>query len=276
VSEVSSPSESTIALLGAGNMGQAILRGLVSTKTVSPDRILVTTRRPERAERLAAEWGVRAAASNLEAVEAADAVVIAVKPQILHEVVREVRSSLRDKLAISVAAGVSTARLEGWLDVPARVIRAMPNTPASIGQGATALARGAYAHDEDLSLADALFRSVGRTAVVDEEHLDAVTGLSGSGPAYVFLIIEAFADAGVKVGLSREVAQDLATQTIKGAAQLLLESGEHPGRLKDRVTSPGGTAIAGLHVLEAGGLRTTIMNAVEAAARRAKELGDRE
>lgn len=263
----------SVALLGAGNMGQAILRGLIKTGAVPPDRVWVTTRRPERAKALAEAWGVNAAASNREAVEASDVTVLAVKPQILHGVVEEVRSALHDRLTISVAAGIDTRRLESWLDAPARVIRAMPNTPASIGQGATALARGRYAQDADLAVAEALFQSVGRTAVVDEEHLDAVTGLSGSGPAYIFLIIEAFADAGVKVGLSREVAQELAAQTIMGSAQLLLETGEHPGRLKDRVTSPGGTAIAGLHVLEAGGLRTTIMDAVEAAARRARELG---
>lgn len=264
-----------IAILGAGNMGQAILRGLLSTGTVPADHVTVTTRRPERASALASAWGVRAAGTNAEAVEEADVVVLAVKPQILEAVVREVRPHLHDRLAVSVAAGVSTGQLESWLDVPARVVRAMPNTPASIGEGATAISRGAYAHDPDVEVAEALFRSVGRTVVVDEEHLDAVTGLSGSGPAYVFLIIEAFADAGVKVGLSREVAQELATQTLKGAAQLLQETGEHPGRLKDKVTSPGGTAIAGLHVLEAGGLRTTIMDAVEAAARRAAELGGR-
>ena len=276
VSEKLPLSESTIAVIGAGNMGQAILRGLVSTQAVEPSRIWVTTRRPEGARKLASEWGVRAASSNAEAVAAADAIVMAVKPQIFHGVIEEVKVDLRSKLTISVAAGVSTGRIEAWVGGPARVVRAMPNTPASIGEGATALCRGARSTAADLALAEALFQSVGRTAVVDEEHLDAVTGLSGSGPAYVFLMIEAFADAGVKVGLSREIAQSLATQTIKGSAQLLLETGEHPGRLKDRVTSPGGTAIAGLHVLEAGGLRTTIMDAVEAAARRAKELGDRD
>jgi pyrroline-5-carboxylate reductase len=267
--------ERRIAILGAGNMGQAILRGLLAQGSVPPDHIRITTRRPERARALAEAWGVVPADTNADAVAAADIVVLAVKPQILEAVVDQVRPVLHDRLTISVAAGVSASRLESWLDAPARVIRAMPNTPAFIGQGATAIARGAYAHDEDVAAAEALFNSVGRTVVVDEEHLDAITGLSGSGPAYIFLIIEAFADAGVKVGLSREVAQELATQTIAGSARLLQETGEHPGRLKDRVTSPGGTAIAGLHVLEAGGLRTTIMDAVEAAARRAADLGRR-
>jgi len=265
-----------IAIVGAGNMGRSILRGLLSTGTVPPEKVTVTTRRSERAEALAAEYGVKTAATNRDAVRTADVVVLAVKPQILHGVVEEIREAMHDRLAISVAAGVATSQLESWLDTPARVVRAMPNTPASIGRGATAIALGHYANERDLAAAESLFRAVGRTVVVEEEHLDAVTGLSGSGPAYVFLIIEAFADAGVKVGLSREVAQELATQTIQGAAQLLQETGEHPGRLKDRVTSPGGTAIAGLHVLEAGGLRTTIMDAVEAAARRARELGSQD
>jgi pyrroline-5-carboxylate reductase len=150
----------------------------------------------------------------------------------------------------------------------------MPNTAAMVGRSATALSPGAHAHASDLDVARAIFEAVGRVVVVDEVHLDAVTGLSGSGPAYIFLIIEALADAGVKVGLSREVALELAAQTLLGSAHMLLETGEHPGRLKDQVTSPGGTAIAGLHTLEAGGLRTTLINAVEAATRRAKELGE--
>jgi pyrroline-5-carboxylate reductase len=178
-----------------------------------------------------------------------------------------------DALVVSVAAGVSTATIESALRAGTRVMRAMPNTAAQVGRSATGLAAGPHASPADAAAARELFEAVGRVVEVDEVHLDAVTGLSGSGPAYIFLIIEALSDAGVKVGLARTQAQDLAAQTVLGSAKLLIETGEHPGRLKDQVTSPGGTAIAGLHTLEAGGLRTTLMNAVEAATTRSRELG---
>ena len=173
---------------------------------------------------------------------------------------------------MSIAAGIDTARSNN--DHPGlRVVRAMPNTPALVGAAATALSAGKLANDDDVATARALFDAVGITVVLDEAHLDAVTGLSGSGPAYIFLILEALADAGVKVGLSRRDAQRLAAQTVMGSAKLLLDTDEHPGSSKDMVTSPGGTAIAGLHTLEQGGLRTTLINAVETATRRARELG---
>jgi pyrroline-5-carboxylate reductase len=176
-------------------------------------------------------------------------------------------------LLVSIAAGVDTETIEEAVTEGVRVIRAMPNTPALVGAGATAIAPGKHASEADLAAARALFDAVGITVQLDESHLDAVTGLSGSGPAYIFLILEALADAGVKVGLSRRNAQRLAAQTVMGSAKLLLETDEHPGRLKDMVTSPGGTAIAGLHTLEEGGLRTTLINAVETATKRARELG---
>jgi pyrroline-5-carboxylate reductase len=180
----------------------------------------------------------------------------------------------RDKLIISVAAGVPIAAIERRLHPPMRIVRAMPNTPATVGAGATALSLGEHATEADLATATTIFDSVGTTVVLDESQMDAVTGLSGSGPAYLFLIIEALADAGVKVGLSRRASLQLAAQTVLGSAKLLIESGQHPGMLKDGVTSPGGTAIAGLHTLEAGGLRNVLMNAVEAATRRSRELGE--
>ena len=178
-----------------------------------------------------------------------------------------------DQLVISVAAGVPIEALEGRLPTGARVVRAMPNTPATVQAGATAIAGGAHAREDDVRVARELFEAVGRVVVLDESLLDAVTGLSGSGPAYVMLIIEALADGGVKVGLHRDTALLLAAQTVFGSAQLLLETGEHPGRLKDMVTSPGGTAIAGLHTLESGALRKTLIDAVESATKRAAELG---
>ncbi len=267
-------SSKKIAILGCGNMGLALLRGMLDGGAVRPADVTVHNRREERTRALAERFGVRAASSNREAIEGADVVLLAVKPQIFSKVLEEIRGALPpDSLVLSVAAGVGTQRIEGELGGTPRVVRAMPNTPALIKQGATAIAPGAYATEADLAVAEAVLGEVGRVVVLDEVHLDAVTGLSGSGPAYVFLIIEAFADAGVKVGLSREVALELAVQTIQGSARMLQETREHPGRLKDQVTSPGGTAIAGLHTLEEGGLRTTIMNAVEAATRRARELG---
>jgi pyrroline-5-carboxylate reductase len=202
--------------------------------------------------------------------------VLAVKPQIMARVLHEVRDQIpNDALVISVAAGVDIATLEQLLRPGARVVRSMPNTPALVGAAATAISPGAHATEDDMALAKFIFDAVGLTVVLDEGQLDAVTGLSGSGPAYIFLILEALADAGVKVGLSRRDAQRLAAQTVMGSAKLLLDTDEHPGKLKDMVTSPGGTAIAGLHTLEAGGLRTTLINAVESATLRARELGDK-
>lgn len=261
-----------LAFVGCGNLGRAILGALLDG-AVPPDHVRVSTRRPERGRALAEERGVRFAPTNVECVQDADIIVMAVKPQILPEVLEEVASAHGDALVISLAAGVRTDTIEAALGGCPRVVRAMPNTPALIHESATAVSPGAHATEEDVALAVELFAAVGRVTAVDEVHLDAVTGLSGSGPAYVFLIVEAFADAGVRVGLSREVATDLAIQTIRGSAGMLQKTGEHPGRLKDQVTSPGGTAIAGLHTLEEGGLRTTIMNAVHAAYLRAGELG---
>ncbi|XXF75469.1 pyrroline-5-carboxylate reductase [Myxococcaceae bacterium GXIMD 01537] len=264
----------TIAFLGAGNMAEALIKGLLRAGTARPESIIATGRRAERLDTLRATYGVRTTADNLAAAQEADVVVLAVKPQALDKLLVHVAPVLDErKLVISVAAGVPIAAMERRLGERARIIRSMPNTPSLVGAGACALARGEHASDEDLAVANRIFQSVGITTVVEENLLDAVTGLSGSGPAYIFLVIEALSDAGVKVGLPRYTAQKLAAQTVLGSAQLLIETGTHPGQLKDQVTSPGGTAIAGLHTLEAGGLRTTLINAVEAATRRAKELG---
>src|SRR5581483_2494138 len=220
-------------------------------------------------------YGIRATTSNLDVVRASEIVVLSVKPQILPSVLDEVSKHLQPHaLVISIAAGTPVAAIEQRLPAGTRVVRTMPNTPALVGAGATAIAGGQHAKDDDLEATQRIFDAVGKTVVLDESQLDAVTGLSGSGPAYVFLIIEALSDAGVKMGLSRYNAQALAAQTVLGSAKLLLETNEHPGRLKDMVTSPGGTAIAGIATLEAGGLRTTLINAVEAATRRSRELGE--
>jgi len=255
-------------------MAEAMIRGLIKGGHVGADRIHASAPRSERLTELKQTYGIHVTRDNSEVARAANIVVLSVKPQILDKVLREITDKLRPPmLVISIAAGVDTETIEATVPDGVRVVRAMPNTPALVGAGATAISPGKHADENDLKTARAMFDAVGITVELDETHLDAVTGLSGSGPAYIFLILEALADAGVKVGLSRRNAQRLAAQTVMGSAKLLLETDEHPGRLKDMVTSPGGTAIAGLHTLEEGGLRTTLINAVETATKRARELG---
>jgi pyrroline-5-carboxylate reductase len=264
----------TIAFLGAGNMAEALMKGLLRAHVALPSEIICTDKRGERGPELTHKYGVRFEKENLAAVRAASIVVLSVKPQAMNKLLEEIKPGLDEsKLVISIAAGVPIEAIERKVGHGVRIIRTMPNTPALVGAGATALAPGEHATEADLAQAKALFEAVGMAVVVEEPLLDAVTGLSGSGPAYIFLIIEALADGGVKAGLARDQAQELAAQTVLGSAKLLIETGEHPGRLKDQVTSPGGTAIAGLHTLEAGGLRTTLMDAVETAANRSRELG---
>jgi pyrroline-5-carboxylate reductase len=263
----------TIGFIGAGNMAEALIRGLVKGGHVASHRITASAPRNERLAELVELYGIAVTRDNRE-VALQSIVVLSIKPQIMDKVLREVGDQLKpNTLVISIAAGIDTETIEHAVPEGVRVIRAMPNTPAKVGAGATAISPGKDARDDDLALARAMFDAVGITVQLDESHLDAVTGLSGSGPAYIFLILEALADAGVKVGLSRRDAQRLAAQTVMGSAKMLLETDEHPGRLKDMVTSPGGTAIAGLHTLEQGGLRTTLINAVETATKRSREFG---
>ncbi|HEY1812308.1 MAG TPA: pyrroline-5-carboxylate reductase [Kofleriaceae bacterium] len=264
----------TIGFVGAGNMAEALIRGLVRGKHVDAANVVGSAPRAERRDELADAYGIAVTADNGAVADRSSVVVLSVKPQILEKVLREIGDRLKPgTLVISIAAGVDTATIEEVLSEGVRVVRAMPNTPALVGAGATAVSPGSRATADDLAVARALFDAVGISIELDETHLDAVTGLSGSGPAYIFLILEALADAGVKVGLARRNALRLAAQTVMGSAKLLLETDEHPGKLKDMVTSPGGTAIAGLHTLEQGGLRTTLINAVETATKRARELG---
>jgi len=263
-----------IAFVGGGNMASALIRGLLHSQTVTADQIRASDVHEERLAELRQKHGVHTTTDNEDVARWADVVVIAVKPQIVDRVLAPIAAALAEgDLVVSIAAGVPIESIEARLPAGARVVRAMPNTAAIALAGATAIAPGAHATPHDLEVARALFEAVGRCVVLDETLLDAVTGLSGSGPAYVMLMIEALADGGVKVGLGRDVALLLAAQTVYGAAKLQLETGEHPGRLKDMVTSPGGTAIAGLHTLEAGGLRRTLIDAVEAASTRSAELG---
>jgi pyrroline-5-carboxylate reductase len=241
---------------------------------VPATRIAASGPRKDRLDELQKAYGIDVTTSNRDVAARSGLVVLSIKPQIMDKVLREIGDQLHaGTLVVSIAAGVDTETIEEAIAEGVRVVRAMPNTPALVGAGATAISPGKHASEADLAAARALFDAVGITVELDESHLDAVTGLSGSGPAYIFLILEALADAGVKVGLSRRSAQRLAAQTVMGSAKLLLETDEHPGRLKDMVTSPGGTAIAGLHTLEEGGLRTTLINAVETATKRARELG---
>jgi pyrroline-5-carboxylate reductase len=264
-----------IGMLGTGNMASALVRGLLSSKTLSPDQIRGSDVRAEHLAELEQKYGIKTTTNNSELLAWANVVVLAVKPQVIDRVLDQVAGDFNsDTLVISVAAGVPIRSIEARLPAGARVLRAMPNTAAIALAGATGVAPGTRATPEDVKFTKALFDAVGRTVVLDESLIDAVTGLSGSGPAYIMLIIEALADGGVKVGLHRETALLLAAQTVYGSAKLLLETGEHPGRLKDMVTSPGGTAIAGLHTLESGGLRRTLIDAVEVATKRAVELGE--
>lgn len=264
-----------IGFIGGGNMAGALIRGLIHSSTVGPDQIQASDVKAERLEELKEKFGIHVSDDNGSVAGWADVIVIAVKPQIVDRILRPLATSMnKGDLVISIAAGVPLEALEARLPPDAKVVRAMPNTAAIALAGATAIAPGAHATSADLEVARALFEAVGRCVVLDESLLDAVTGLSGSGPAYVMLMIEALADGGVKVGLGRDTALLLAAQTVYGAAKLQLETGEHPGRLKDMVTSPGGTAIAGLHTLEAGGLRRTLIDAVEAAATRSAQLGE--
>lgn len=266
----------SIGFLGGGNMASALVKGMVHAKVAPAGNVWVSDVKPERLAALAEAHGVRTTGDNGALVAACDVIVVAVKPQVIDRVLDGVSAGLAGKLLISVAAGVPIAAIEKRVPESTRVVRTMPNTPATVLAGATAIAPGTHATEADLDVARKLFAAVGRVVTLEEAQLDAATGLSGSGPAYVMLMIEALADGGVKVGLHRDTALLLAAQTVFGSAKLLLETGEHPGRLKDMVTSPGGTAIAGLHTLESGGLRRTLIDAVEAATRRAVELGEQQ
>lgn len=265
-----------IAIIGTGNMGEALVGGLIVSQSSKPNKIICTDVRQEKLDQIKAKYKVRTTTNNLKAVAEADIIIYAVKPQIMAATLTETAAKLdMSKLVISIAAGVPLAAMEACISKDLRLIRVMPNIAASVKEAASAIAAGAHTTEDDVQLAMEIFNSIGKCIFLKENYLmDAITGLSGSGPAYIFLIVDALADAGVKMGLSRRDSLLLAAQTVLGSAKLLIETQEHPGQLKDRVTSPGGTAIAGLATLESGGLRTTLINAVEAATLRSKELGD--
>ncbi len=263
-----------MAFLGAGNMAEALVAGIVKGKLSKPEFVLATDISPARLEILKDRYGIQVGDQNLDAVSWADVIILCVKPQVINDVLAEIQASLSEKqLVISVAAGVSINRIQEIIGQTIPLVRAMPNTPAVIQEGVTALAGCRDLSLEQLSVAQKIFESVGQVVVVDEALMDAVTGLSGSGPAYIYLAIEALIDGGVRVGLPRNIAHVLAVQTVLGAAKMVKETNEHPALLKDRVTSPGGTTIAGVQRLEEGGLRATLIDAVEAATHRSRELG---
>ncbi len=263
-----------IAFIGAGNMTEALVAGLGKGRVTPVDHLFATDILPDRCTYLANRYHIRVGKDNREAAAWGQVIVLSVEPQVLDEVLDEISPSLTHEcLVISVAAGYPITRVAARLTGVTRIIRAMPNTPSSVLAGMTALSLGSGVSEHDEGVARAIFEWVGKVVVVEEQLMDVITGLSGSGPAYVYLTIEALADGGVNMGLSRQVAELLAAQTLLGAARMVLETGEHPGRLKDRVASPGGTTIAGIQKLEEGKLRATFMNAVEAAAKRSEELG---
>ena len=263
-----------LVIIGGGNMGEAILKGLIAAQLMKPQQVAVTDIIEARLAYLRETYAVQALTDNAKAVAPADLIIVAVKPQDIVQTIQGIAPAVDDhKVLISIAAGVPTAKIESAFGKPVRVVRVMPNTPALVLAGAAGLCSGSHATPADLDVARVLFDALGRTVMVSEYLMDAVTGLSGSGPAYIFVLIEALADGGVKMGLTREAALTLAAQTVYGSAKLLLETGLHPGELKDRVTSPAGTTIAGLHALEAHAFRGAVIDAVERATLRSRELG---
>jgi pyrroline-5-carboxylate reductase len=267
-------SQKRITIIGAGKMGGTLAAALVKGGTVAAERLVATTAHEASALAAQERYGLRAVVGNVEAARSADIVILAVKPQVMGPVLEELQREIRpDQLVISLAAAIPTGFVEAGLAEGVPVIRCMSNTPCQVGEGMSVLCPGRLATDEHMALARAIFAAVGRVAELDNESLmDAVTGLSGSGPAYAFVVIESLAEGGVKVGLPRDLATLLAAQSLLGAARLVLETGEHPAKLKDAVTTPAGTTVDGLMALEDGGLRVALIRAVERATLKSKEL----
>ena len=266
-------SDKKLAVLGAGKLGGILLRAYLKQGLFIPKNVSATVRHEEKAATLAADLGIDASTNNCSAVKHADIVLLAVKPQVVSDVLKEIKPALKKStLVISVAASVPTSYIEQRIGDKVPVVRSMPNTCSAVGTGMTGICRGTHASAEHLEIAKAMFSAVGRAVVVDEKNMDAVTGLSASGPAFAYIILESLAEAGVKVGLPRDVATLLAAQTMKGAASVVLETGDHPALLKDSVTTPAGCTIDGILELEEGKLRVTLIKAVVKATQRAGEL----
>ena len=266
--------DKSLGFIGAGNMAEAMIRGIIQNQVVLPDRILASDISRERREHISRTFGMETVKENRSLVNQSNVIFLAVKPQAVPQVLADMASDMGpEKLLVSIVAGVPIKTLSSGLPKGPRIVRTMPNTPMTVMEGAMAIASDSPALPEDLETVETLFRPLGSTVRIEEKLIDAVTGLSGSGPAYVFMVLEALADGGVKMGLPRDVAETLAAQTLLGSAKLFLETRMNPGQLKCMVTSPGGTTIAGIHELEKGGIRASFMNAVESATKRSIELG---
>jgi pyrroline-5-carboxylate reductase len=264
-----------VAVLGAGKMGGILLQAFLKNNLLSPEQIFATVQHAERAKALSAQFGVEVTTDNLAAAQQADVILLGVKPTQVPSLIEEIKTALTPKkMVLSFAASVKTRSIEDGAGCELAVVRAMPNTPAMLAAGITALCSGRFVSPEQMAVAQKIFQTVGKTVVVDEKHMDAVTGLSGSGPAFLYIIIEALAEAGVNVGLPRDVATLLAAQTTLGSARMVLETGYHPALLKDAVTTPAGCTVDGILELEEGGLRVTLIKAVKRATQRAKELAN--
>jgi len=262
-----------LGLIGVGNMGTALLKGVLSSNTIDKEKTIIYDVREEVIKNRIQEFNVKAVSSNTELVKQVKFIIIAVKPQNIDSVLEEIGPQLsEEQILISIAAGVTLDYIKKFISKNIGLVRVMPNTPALVGEGASAIAYNNNVTENDLKYVKKVLNSVGKVVELEEKHIDAVTGLSGSGPAYVFIIIEALADGGVKMGLPRNIALKLAAQTVLGSAKMVIETGMHPGELKDMVASPGGTTITALHEIEKGKLRATLISAVEAATLKSKSL----
>ncbi|MBM4054335.1 MAG: pyrroline-5-carboxylate reductase [Planctomycetes bacterium] len=264
-----------IGFIGGGKMAEALCKGIIKAGLSNGNNMIASDVLSERCRLLKEETGIQTTQNNHDVTAFADIIILAVKPQILGEALNDMKKDIMPRhLVISIAAGIPLRYIESKLQENVRIIRVMPNTPCLIASSATAFALGKHATENDGKLAYNIFNAVGKVFRLEEKYLDAVTGLSGSGPAYVYMFIEALSDGGLKMGLPREIATTLAAQTVLGAAKMVLETGQHPAQLKDAVASPGGTTIEGISKLEEGGLRAAIINAVESAALKSKKLGE--
>jgi pyrroline-5-carboxylate reductase len=262
-----------IAILGAGNMGSALMKGIINAKLTPPKKIIACDVNSEKLRQLSDEWKVRTTTNLKEAVSGSDIILLCIKPQTLQAVLETIKESIKAQhLVISIVAGMRIANIQQMIGTKVGIVRTMPNIAATVDEGAAAVAFGEYVTTEQKKIATAIFEAVGDVVVTSEEQLDAVTGLSGSGPAYIYMVIEALIDGGVKMGLSRDVATKLAIQTVLGSAKLAKTSGLHPAILRDQVTTPGGTTINAIHELESHGIRAMLINAVVTATRRSEEL----
>ncbi|MFA6468788.1 MAG: pyrroline-5-carboxylate reductase [Bacteroidota bacterium] len=265
----------TIAIIGAGNMGTALLRGILNAKLTAPKKIYASGTRIEKLEKLSAEYGINVTINNKNAAKHADIVILCIKAAMIRSVLEEMHKVLhKGQLVISIAAGVTTESMEKIIGRNVPVVRCMPNIASTVGLGSTAISFGKHVHTTQHDIAIKIFEAVGDVVVVGEQHLDAVTGLSGSGPAYIYMVIEALIDGGVKMGLPRDISTKLAIQTVLGSAKLVKESNVHPAILRDQVTTPGGTTINAIHELESHGLRSMLIDAVATATKRSKELSE--